>query len=38
MGTPDTVTLSLGVQTTNASAQAALDQNNQEATALDRTR
>jgi uncharacterized protein len=36
-GTPDTMTMTIGVQSTNASAQAALDQNNQEATALEST-
>jgi uncharacterized protein YggE len=36
-GTPDTMMMTIGVQSTNASAQAALDQNNQEATALENT-
>jgi uncharacterized protein len=36
-GTPDTMMMTIGVQSTNASAQAALDQNNQEATALETT-
>ena len=36
-GKPDTMTMTIGVQTTNASAQAALDQNNQEANALEHT-
>ena len=36
-GTPDTMMMTIGVQTTNASVQAALDQNNQEATALENT-
>jgi uncharacterized protein YggE len=36
-GTPDTMTMSIGVATTNASAQAALEQNSREANALQET-
>ena len=36
-GTPDTMMMTIGVQTTKPSAQEALDQNNQEATALENT-
>ena len=36
-GTPDTMTMSIGVRSTAPSAQAALDQNNQEATSLQHT-
>ena len=37
MGTPDTMTMTIGVQSSQPSAQAALDQNNQEATTLENT-
>jgi uncharacterized protein YggE len=36
-GTPDTMTMSIGVRTTRPSAQEALDQNNTEANALENT-